>query len=144
MLIADTNELLNRVIQGSDASFIYEKIGTQIDHYMIDEFQDTSQMQWNNFRPLVEESLAQGQENLIVGDVKQSIYRFRNSDWTLLDQQVHRDFIPALVHEETLQANWRSCHHIVAFNNALFTVAPALLQQIYNEALRTSSLSHDL
>ena len=141
MLIADTNELLNRVIQDSDASFIYEKIGTQIDHYMIDEFQDTSQMQWKNFRPLVEESLAQGQENLIVGDVKQSIYRFRNSDWTLLDQQVHRDFPPALVRKETLQANWRSCHHIVAFNNALFTVAPALLQQIYNETLQASSLS---
>ena len=141
MLIADTTELLSKVIHGSDASFIYEKTGTQIDHYMIDEFQDTSGMQWNNFRPLVEESLAQGKDNLIVGDVKQSIYRFRNSDWTLLDQQVHRDFIPALVREETLQANWRSCHHIVAFNNALFTVAPALLQALYNEALTESSLS---
>ena len=73
MLIADTNELLSKVIQGSDTSFIYEKTGTQIDHYMIDEFLDTSGMQWSNFRPLVEESLAQGQENLIVGDVKQSI-----------------------------------------------------------------------
>ena len=141
MLIADTNELLNKVIQGSDASFIYEKVGTQIDHYMIDEFQDTSQMQWRNFRPLVEESMAQGQENLIVGDVKQSIYRFRNSDWTLLDRQVQEDFVPALVQEETLQANWRSCHHIVAFNNALFTLAPALLQAIYNEGLESSSLT---
>lgn len=143
MLIADTNELLSKVIQGSDTSFIYEKTGTQIDHYMIDEFQDTSGMQWSNFRPLVEESLAQGQENLIVGDVKQSIYRFRNSDWTLLDQQVHRDFIPALVREETLQANWRSCHHIVAFNNALFTLAPNLLQDLYNEALASSSLTQE-
>ena len=80
MLIADTNELLSLVIDGSDASFIYEKTGTQIDHYMIDEFQDTSDMQWDNFRPLVAESLAQGFDNLIVGDVKQSIYRFRNSD----------------------------------------------------------------
>lgn len=141
MLIADTTELLSKVINGSDASFIYEKTGTQIDHYMIDEFQDTSGMQWNNFRPLVEESLAQGKANLIVGDVKQSIYRFRNSDWTLLDQQVHRDFIPAMVREETLQANWRSCHHIVAFNNALFTIAPTLLQALYNESLTQSSLS---
>lgn len=143
MLIADTNELLSRVINGSDASFIYEKTGTQIDHYMIDEFQDTSGMQWSNFRPLVGESMAQGHENLIVGDVKQSIYRFRNSDWTLLDQQVHHDFIPSLVREETLQANWRSCHHIVAFNNALFTLAPALLQALYNEALASSSLTQE-
>ena len=55
---------------------------------MIDEFQDTSGMQWNNFRPLIEESLAHSRDNLIVGDVKQSIYRFRNSDWKLLDEQV--------------------------------------------------------
>lgn len=141
MLIADTNELLSKVIEGSDASFIYEKTGTQIDHYMIDEFQDTSGMQWNNFRPLVAESLAQGFDNLIVGDVKQSIYRFRNSDWTLLDQQVYHDFTTANIREETLQANWRSCHHIVAFNNALFTIAPTLLQGLYNEALENSTLS---
>ena len=77
MLIADTTELLSKVIEGSDAPFIYEKTGTHVDHYMIDEFQDTSGMQWNNFRPLIEESLAHSRDNLIVGDVKQSIYRFR-------------------------------------------------------------------
>ncbi|MFQ6927455.1 MAG: UvrD-helicase domain-containing protein [Parabacteroides merdae] len=71
MLIADTTELLSKVIEGSDAPFIYEKTGTHVDHYMIDEFQDTSGMQWNNFRPLIEESLAHSRDNLIVGDVKQ-------------------------------------------------------------------------
>ena len=134
MLIADTTELLNKVISGSDAPFIYEKTGTHVDHYMIDEFQDTSGMQWNNFRPLVEESLANGRANLIVGDVKQSIYRFRNSDWKLLDEQVRRDFEDEQV---------RSCRHIVEFNNAFFTAAPAILQDLYNEALKNSSLSEE-
>ena len=110
---------------------------------MIDEFQDTSGMQWNNFRPLVEESLANGRANLIVGDVKQSIYRFRNSDWKLLDEQVRRDFEDEQVREETLMDNWRSCRHIVEFNNAFFTAAPAILQDLYNEALKNSSLSEE-
>lgn len=141
MLIADTTELLNRVIAGSDAPFIYEKTGTYVDHYMIDEFQDTSGMQWDNFKPLVEESLAHRYDNLVVGDVKQSIYRFRNSDWKLLDEQVQRDFPPALLREETLKENWRSCRYIVDFNNALFTIAPALLQGLYNEMLDGAPLT---
>ena len=143
MLIADTTELLNKVIGGSDAPFIYEKTGTHVDHYMIDEFQDTSGMQWNNFRPLIEESLAHSRDNLIVGDVKQSIYRFRNSDWKLLDEQVQADFSPEVVHEETLKDNWRSCRNIVEFNNALFTTLPGVLQTVYNEALSVSSLSEE-
>lgn len=143
MLIADTTELLNKVIDGSDAPFIYEKTGVQIDHFMIDEFQDTSAMQWENFRPLMEESLSHNRDNLIVGDVKQSIYRFRNSDWKLLDEQVASDFPAGEVREETLKDNWRSCRHIVEFNNALFTTAPFLLQDVYNEALRDSSLDQE-
>lgn len=143
MLIADTTELLNRVIAGSNAPFIYEKTGTQIDHFMIDEFQDTSGMQWENFRPLIEESLAHNRANLVVGDVKQSIYRFRNSDWKLLDEQVARDFPAEEIREETLKDNWRSCRHIVEFNNALFTAAPYLLQSAYNDDLSQSSLDAD-
>ena len=141
MLIADTTELLNKVIGGSDIPFIYEKTGTRIDHYMIDEFQDTSNMQWDNFRPLIEESLAQNRENLIVGDVKQSIYRFRNSDWKLLDEQIRNDFSLNELREETLMDNWRSCRNIVEFNNALFTVLPSILQILYNETLETSTLT---
>lgn len=140
MLIADTTELLSKVIDGSDAPFIYEKTGTSVDHYMIDEFQDTSGMQWKNFRPLIEESLAHDRMNLIVGDVKQSIYRFRNSDWKLLDEQVQHDFTGEEVKEETLKENWRSCRHIVDFNNTFFTAAPAVLQNLYDEALTSSSL----
>lgn len=143
MLIADTTELLNKVIKGSDAPFIYEKTGTQVDHYMIDEFQDTSNMQWENFLPLVRESLAHGHDNLIVGDVKQSIYRFRNSDWKLLDEQVRQDFHPKEVREETLKENWRSNRLIVEFNNALFSIAPTLIQEQYNKKLYTSSLKKE-
>lgn len=141
MLIADTTELLSKVIDGSDTPFIYEKTGTNVDHYMIDEFQDTSKMQWNNFRPLIDESLAHQKDNLIVGDIKQSIYRFRNSDWKLLDEQVQRDFTQEQLATDTLKENWRSGRHIVEFNNALFTAAPALLQAMYNETVDSSSLN---
>jgi ATP-dependent exoDNAse (exonuclease V) beta subunit len=133
MLIADTTELLSRIIDGSDTPFVYEKTGTRVDHYMIDEFQDTSDMQWNNFRPLVGESLAHSYANLIVGDVKQSIYRFRNSNWQLLDEQVKRDFRPGEVKEETLTDNWRSFRQVVCFNNAFFHAAPAILEDLYDE-----------
>lgn len=143
MLIADTTELLNKVIGGSDTPFVYEKTGTHVDHYMIDEFQDTSGMQWNNFRPLIEESLSHARANLIVGDVKQSIYRFRNSDWKLLDKQVKADFSAEQLREDTLKDNWRSCRHIVEFNNALFTTIPGVLQVFYNETLSASSLNEE-
>ncbi|MDR1357279.1 MAG: UvrD-helicase domain-containing protein [Tannerellaceae bacterium] len=133
MLIADTTELLNKIIDMSDAPFVYEKTGTKINHYMIDEFQDTSDMQWRNFRPLISESLAHGHRNMLVGDVKQSIYRFRNSNWKLLDEQVKLDFLQEQVREETLVDNWRSFRHIVAFNNAFFNAAPALLEALYDE-----------
>ncbi|MDR2233143.1 MAG: UvrD-helicase domain-containing protein [Tannerella sp.] len=140
MLIADTNELIDKIINGSDVPFIYEKTGTNIDHFMIDEFQDTSRMQWSNFRPLIKESLAYRHANLIVGDIKQSIYRFRNSDWTLLDEQVYEDFSPQEITDRTLTENWRSHRLIVEFNNAFFAASPALLQADFNEGLDESAL----
>ena len=143
LLIADTTELLNKIIDGSDAPFIYEKTGVRIDHYMIDEFQDTSVMQWSNFRPLLKDSLDNGRNNLVVGDVKQSIYRFRNSDWKLLDQQVKIDFKNQTI-EKNLNVNWRSCRYIVELNNRLFRVLPAILQQAYNEEVAQSSLPENV
>ena len=119
LFIQDTTELLNKIIEKADAPFIYEKTGTRIDHYMIDEFQDTSNMQWQNFLPLLKESLASGKNNLIVGDVKQSIYRFRNSNWQLLTQ-IEEFFDRSRCERHTLQKNWRSKEGIVAFNNRLF------------------------
>lgn len=132
MLISDTTELLNRIIDGNDSPFIYEKIGTRINHFMIDEFQDTSNMQWQNFRPLIKDSLASGNRNFIVGDVKQSIYRWRNSDWKLLDSQLDIDFAQEGVQHESLDTNWRSACNVVDFNNAVFTTGASLLQNTYN------------
>lgn len=138
LFLSDTTELLNDIIAGTDSPFIYEKTGTRIHHYMIDEFQDTSRMQWENFRPLVGESLASGNMNLIVGDVKQSIYRFRNSDWRLLEEQVKADFHADNIQEHVLDTNWRSDAHIVQFNNAFFTKAAINLQNDLNTPVETT------
>jgi ATP-dependent exoDNAse (exonuclease V) beta subunit len=135
MLISDTTELLNQIIQGNESPFIYEKVGLRINNYMIDEFQDTSRMQWENFRPLVKDSLASGNLNFIVGDVKQSIYRWRNSDWKLLDEQLDIDFRPEEINHETLDTNWRSAYNVVDFNNAVFSGGANLLQELYNSIL---------
>jgi ATP-dependent exoDNAse (exonuclease V) beta subunit len=135
MLISDTTELLNKIIAGCDAPFIYEKTGTYIENYMIDEFQDTSSMQWANFRPLIQDSIASGRSNLIVGDVKQSIYRWRNSDWKLLEEELDRDFGEKNILHKSLDTNWRSLSNIVDFNNTVFTVSSRLLQDEFNEAL---------
>lgn len=133
LFLSDTTELLNQMIAGTDSPFIYEKTGTRIAHYMMDEFQDTSRMQWRNFKPLIGESIASGNFNLIVGDVKQSIFRFRNSDWRLLEKQVSDDFHADNIREHLLDTNWRSDSTIVQFNNAFFSQAPTILQQDFND-----------
>lgn len=137
MLISDANMLLNRIIDNSETPFVYEKTGIHIDHFMIDEFQDTSTLQWKNFYPLIANSLAADNFNLVVGDVKQSIYRWRNSDWKLLDQQIQKDFRPEQLDEENLDTNWRSDRNIVDFNNESFRVGAQLLQQKLNAGLES-------
>lgn len=144
MLISDTTELLNKIIQGTDTPFVYEKVGTRVDHYMIDEFQDTSGMQWNNFLPLVQDSLSAGNKNLIVGDVKQSIYRWRNSDWKLLDEQLDIDFRTNGINHQSLDTNWRSLKNIVDFNNAVFETGSTLLQNVFNEGLEDVTVDSSL
>ena len=136
LFLSDTTELLHRIIGDSDSPFIYEKIGTYLTHYMIDEFQDTSRMQWDNFYPLIRESLASNHINLIVGDVKQSIYRWRNSDWRLLEEQVTRDFSPENVQQHVLDTNWRSDRHIIEFNNAFFSLASTMAQADFKQTLQ--------
>ena len=128
-LLSETANFLRNVINSQDIPFIYEKAGAVIKHIMIDEFQDTSTLQWNNFKPLIQNSLAMGGSCLIVGDVKQSIYRFRNSDWQILnsieddsDLKRHMGKIPA-------SYNFRSARHVVEFNNELFHNAIELLKQ---------------
>lgn len=135
MLISDTTELLNKIIKDTDSPFVYEKVGTYINHYMIDEFQDTSGMQWANFFPLVKDSLSAGHQNLIVGDVKQSIYRWRNSDWKLLNEQLDIDFSKEGIDHQSLDTNWRSGYNIVNFNNSVFSNSAKILQDEFNQSI---------
>ena len=124
-LLSDTQQLLHELIDGSDSPFIFEKIGTHLEHIMIDEFQDTSTIQWKNFKVLLEEAMShEGSSNLIVGDVKQSIYRWRNGDWRLL-AGIKNEFSHAdqLIEEKPLSTNYRSERNVIDFNNAFFTHA---------------------
>ena len=89
--IDDSNRILKNIIDGSDAPFVYEKTGVRYENFLLDEFQDTSGIQWENFRPLLEESRSKGFESLIVGDVKQSIYRWRGSEWKLLHESLEKE-----------------------------------------------------
>lgn len=118
----ESTSLLRDIIDGSDAPFIYEKLGVRFNHFLLDEFQDTSVVQWENFKPLLANSVSEGYSNIIVGDVKQSIYRWRNSDWNLLDKEIEENF-KGKVEVITLKENWRSTQSIVNFNNEFFTFA---------------------
>lgn len=133
-LLSDTNALLHRLIEAGDPSFIFEKLGTTLKHIMIDEFQDTSKMQWDNFQLLLEETLSQNEESLIVGDVKQSIYRWRGGDWSILNQ-LGRD--STLQHYpidiKTLDTNRRSQSRIISFNNNVFTSSVKILNKQFAE-----------
>lgn len=121
--LAETNSLLSRIIGEDDAPFIYERLGTRLNHFLIDEFQDTSRMQWNNLLPLLSESLSRGNGNLLIGDAKQSIYRFRNADPSLIADKVERQFsgVRTLGDAPSENTNWRSDPEVVEFNNGFFS-----------------------
>ncbi len=147
-LLSDTNALLHKLVHEGDSSFVFEKIGANIRNVMIDEFQDTSRMQWDNFRLLLLEGLSQGADSLIVGDVKQSIYRWRNGDWGILNSlgrnQSKPQFcdtspqlsFPFPVRVETLKVNRRSETNVINFNNCLFTAAVDYLNSLHLEELK--------
>lgn len=113
---------LKKMIGEDDAPFIYEKIGTSINHFMIDEFQDTSNINWQNFKPLVANALGNGEKSIIVGDVKQAIYRWRNGDWNLLANTIQKHDFPSIWKEnpDFSNTNWRSDRNIICFNNWFF------------------------
>lgn len=127
ILIGDTNELIGNVLK-SGTDFVYERVGTMISHFMIDEFQDTSTKQYENFRGLLRESLAGGNFNMLIGDAKQSIYRFRNADLTVFRERVGEDFKDDVTSGrqqgdddgQPTSTNYRSSRNIIEFNNSLF------------------------
>ncbi|NOT74203.1 MAG: UvrD-helicase domain-containing protein [Cyclobacteriaceae bacterium] len=135
MLLSDAPKFLNGVINNSDTPFIYEKIGSFFRNYLIDEFQDTSGYQWKNLFPLLKDSIDQGHSNLVVGDVKQSVYRWRGSDLQLLQSGVEREIGKEQVMVVPLNRNFRSAENIVTFNNNVFEQAAAKLSAVLEEPL---------
>ncbi len=135
ILIGDTNELIGAVLD-SGSDFVYERVGTMISHFMIDEFQDTSTKQYENFRGLLRESLAGGNFNMLIGDAKQSIYRFRNADLTVFRERVGEDFKDDVTSGRQqgdgdglpTSTNYRSSRNIIEFNNSLFEFLKAKFQ----------------
>lgn len=127
-LISNAALFIHKIIDRNDTPFIYEKTGNYFNHYMIDEFQDTSILQWENFKPLISNGLSMNNMSLLVGDVKQSIYRWRNSNWEILASQVTNDFLPDFINNKSLNKNWRSSKSIILFNNAVFQSIPYFIE----------------
>ena len=133
ILLSESTELLGKIIDGSDTPFVYEKIGAKLENYMLDEFQDTSSLQWRNFFPLLANSVSEGHKNLIVGDVKQSIYRWRGSDWEILKGGIYKQFRTEEIVGDTLKFNYRSTRNIVEFNNAFFGYCAGNVQELVDK-----------
>lgn len=138
LLIPDLNNLLKQITAKTDSPFIYEKVGHRFSHFLLDEFQDTSNFQWDNLRPLLINSLSDEKENLIVGDVKQSIYRWRSGNPNMLINRVYDDLasFQGLIKNQNLAVNYRSLGHVVSFNNAFFREVPEVIKE--NELLANS------
>jgi len=128
LILDDSSTYIKRIIGGSNVPFIYEHIGTEYRNFLIDEFQDTSRLQWENIKPLVDNSHADNDDSLIIGDTKQAIYRFRNSDATILGNDLtakdypHPDEHRVKGNTPEDNTNWRTAHPIVKLNNAIFPV----------------------
>lgn len=151
ILISDAQTLLNKIglDENKDPTFLWEKIGNRYKYFLFDEFQDTSRLQWNNLNPLLLNALStsprEESEHLIVGDVKQSIYRWRNGDWRILleevEKQVAKAFhlsptqIPDFIQNETLDYNYRSLPNIVHFNNYIYQETPKIMQDYLNRKI---------
>jgi len=136
LLQSDISNILQTIITKEDSPFIFEKIGNNYRNFLIDEFQDTSSFHWRNFLPLIVNSLSEQNTSLIVGDVKQSIYRWRGGNMKLLLKNIYEDLneFSSLIKTDNLKVNRRSSEDIVEFNNQFFAEAPAkLTQDIENE-----------
>ena len=148
--ISEFNKKISSEIAEQPIPFIYERLGRRYRHFLIDEFQDTSILQWYNLLPLIEESLSYGNFNMLVGDAKQAIYRFRNGEVELFANlprlygndgsqlSMSRQSILQQEYEEViLSKNWRSYPEIIKFNNDFFKKITAHLsekiQHIYTD-----------
>lgn len=122
VLLSKFNILINENLKNEPSAFIYEKVGSQFQHYFFDEFQDTSELQWQNFVPLRDHSVSTENTSFtLVGDPKQSIYRFRGGESKLmLDIINKKEFSPKEADLLVLKDNWRSARNIVQFNNELY------------------------
>ena len=131
--LSKTPTLLSKLVEKTDAPFVFEKIGTQFHNVMIDEFQDTSRLQWNNFKVLLIENQSTGGNDLLVGDIKQSIYRWRNGDWAIL-KNVKKELANLSPQDKELRYNFRSKKNIIDFNNAFFPKAAQVLDDLEPDA----------
>ena len=141
MLLSETKYVLSEFIGHNDAPFIYEKVGNRFERFMIDEFQDTSLKEWENFLPLLQNAMAQSEETsvLIVGDIKQSIYRWRGGDWKILHGEAQQALGAGDTQVEVLRENWRSLPAVVAFNNRIIERIVAADNRALNETLAKAS-----
>lgn len=141
MFIPDANIILEKITSDMyGAPFLYEKIGNTYKYILIDEFQDTSTFQWFDLLPLIENSLAENGLSMVVGDVKQSIYRWRNGNMKLLLEKIyeHLSQFENVIDNRTLTENHRSRSNIVEFNNMLFSKAPDFIDN--NKNIEKSAL----
>ena len=118
--ISQFNRKVARIIEKEGIPYIYLRIGEHFQNYLIDEFQDTNRLQWNNLFPLIENALAEGGKNLVVGDPKQSIYRWRGGDPSIMEKDIPVSFPPGTVEHRRLESNFRSLSAVVEFNNLFF------------------------
>jgi len=141
LLISDAQKLLNGIAEdaGENPSFIWEKMGNKYRNFLFDEFQDTSANQWNSFKALVSNAIATHDgklhDHLIVGDAKQSIYRWRDGDYKLLHQKAKADLETHNVFDDQLEENYRSTEEIIKFNNELYRKISVLLQEKINNEI---------
>lgn len=135
VLLSKFNIMIHENLREEPTAFIYEKIGTKFSHYFFDEFQDTSLLQWQNFLPLRDHAVSQEHMSFtLVGDPKQSIYRFRGGDSQLmLDIINKKEKSPVFAKLENLENNYRSAKNIVDFNNQLYQFMSEFTEKEHQE-----------